>query len=347
MRTSARFSIVLGLLSLGVACRQIAGIEDREFHDGGPPVCGLPTLGATPACAPCMQACCDESANCANSDGCPKLSACVQACALGDSPCRAKCIAAMTPDSASRQALELVEACRDATCAAACTGGPWACLGQVEWSSPRVVTPQLAIKAKLVSPDNGPPIAMATGRACSMADPSCASPLATAMGDGLGVVTLNIDTRAHLPPLSVFVEYRAPNFLDALVSLDTPPVSSPLDLGSLTMDSAASVALVAAKDLHTTYDPTRAMVAVLPYDCTGRAALLIAQVQFPDADAQTKTLQPYPVTGEALAMNLPVNAPALLARVVARVWGKTQIVAAASVVVRPSAKTWVYLNPTP
>jgi len=176
----------------------------------------------------------------------------------------------------------------------------------------------------------------------------CTNPFATAMSDpSSGVVTLRVDVRMHPPPLSVFVEYRADGFLDTLVSLNTPPVSGTVDLGSLAMESAASVALAATTNLHATYDPTRAIVAVLPYDCTGRPASLIAQVDFPDADAQTKTLQPYPVTGEAVAMNLPVNAPALLARVAARVWGKTRIVGTASVVVRPNAKTLVTLNPTP
>jgi hypothetical protein len=189
---------------------------------------------------------------------------------------------------------------------------------------------------------------MVMDRVCSVADPSCANPFTTGKNDDNGLVTLNVDTRLHPPPLEVFVDYRrGDGFLDTLVSLDTPPVAANLDLGPLTMDSATSVALTATKDLHTTYDPTRAIVAVFPYDCGGRLASLIAKVDFPDADPQTATLQPYPVTGEALAMNLPVNAPALLARVVARVWGKTQIVASASVVVRPGAKTWVSLNPTP
>jgi hypothetical protein len=272
----------------------------------------------------------------------------MQSCASGDSPCRAECISISEtmPDSASRQGLAAVEAHRNDECATACTGGPWACLGRVEWNFPSFVLMQLPITATLFDP-SGKAIGGAAGQICSVADPACASPLATETSDPSGKLILNVDARLHPPPLSVFVEIRATGFLDTLISLNTPPVSDTLDLGRVTMDSAASAASAATGDLHTTYDPARAIVAVFPYDCTGRPASLIAQVAFPDADAQTATLQPYPVTGEALAMNLPVNAPALLARVVARVWGKTQIVAAASVVVRPGAKTWVYLNPTP
>ena len=350
MTASARISIVLTLLAWGVSCRQVVGIDDRSFHAGGPLVCGLPTLGATPACAPCMmQACCDESHYCADVSGCPNLSVCMQACPSGDSPCREKC-AALTPDRAANAALESVQACRVTECAMECTGGPWACVGQVEWNFPSFVLAQLPITATLVQASDGGVIGVPNvmGRVCSIADPMCTNPFATAMSDpSSGVVTLKVDVRMHPPPLSVFVEYRADGFLDTLVSLNTPPVSGTVDLGSLAMESAASVALAATTNLHATYDPTRAIVAVLPYDCTGRPASLIAQVDFPDADAQTKTLQPYPVTGEAVAMNLPVNAPALLARVAARVWGKTRIVGTASVVVRPNAKTLVYLNPTP
>ncbi len=347
MRASVRFGILFGLLA-GVSCRQIVGIDDRGFNPGGPLVCGLPTLGATPECAPCMQACCNASNNCANIDNCPKLSRCVQGCAAGDAPCRQHCTV-LTPSAPAREALEFVEACRDTQCAAECTGGPWACVGRVEWTFPSFVAPQLAITATLVHESDGgvAGVASATGRVCSIADPLCAQPFATAMSDSGGAVTLKVDVHAHPLPLSVFVEFRADGFLDTLVSLTTPPVSGALDLGSLTMDSAASVSLAATKDLHTTYDPTRAVVAVMPYDCAGRPASLIAQVDFVDADAQTKTLQPYPVTGEAVAMKLPVNSPAFLARVAARVWGKPQIVATASVVVRPNAKTWVSLNPTP
>ncbi len=348
MRAPAGFGIVLGLLAAGVSCRQIVGIDDRGFNPGGPLVCGLPTLGATPECAPCMQqACCDASNNCANIDNCPKLSRCVQGCAPGDSPCREHCIV-LTTSTDARDNLEFVEVCRDSKCAAECTGGPWACVGRVEWNFPSFVAPTLSITATPVQESDGGVVAVPSvrGRVCSIADPMCARPFATVMSDG-GGLTLKVDVRLYPPPLSVFVEYHADGFLDTLVSLTTPPVSGAVDLGSLTMDSAASVALAATKDLHTTYDPTRAVVAVIPHDCTGRPASLIAQVAFPDADAQTKTLQPYPVTGEAVAMNLPVNAPAFLARVAARVWGKPQIVATASVVVRPNAKTWVSLNPTP
>src|SRR3982750_3116198 len=193
MRASARFSLVLGLLAAAVSCRRIVGIDDRAFHDGGPPVCGLPTLGATPACAPCMtQACCAPSSNCANADGCPKLSGCVQACASGDAACRAKCTEGMTPDSTARQALELVEACRDAACATDCTAGPWACLGQVEWSSPPFVYLQLKITATLLDPSLHRPIKGAEGRACSIADPMCASPLATGTSTETGILILNV-----------------------------------------------------------------------------------------------------------------------------------------------------------
>ena len=352
MRASARFGIILGLLAAGVSCRQIVGIDDRSFNPGGPLVCGLPTLGATPECATCMQrACCSASNNCANVDNCPKLSRCVLACASGDSPCREHC-AVLTPALPAREGLEFVEACRDTECAAECTGGPWACVGRVEWNFSPFVGSELSITAKPVQESDGGVemvVPSVTGRVCSIADPTCSSPFvtATATPDSDGVVTLKVDVRMHPPPLSVFVEYRADGFLDTLVSLTTPPVSGALDLGTLTMDSAASVALAATKDLHTTYDPARAVVVVFPYDCTGRPAPLIAQVDFVDVDAQTKTLQPYPVTGEAVAMNLPVNAPALLTRVAARIWGKPQIVATAAVVVRPNAKTWVSLNPTP
>lgn len=349
MREPSRFGMVLGLLVTGLSCRQIVGIDDRAFNPSGPLVCELPTLGVTPDCAPCMQKCCNASMNCADVEGCPKLSGCVRACASGDSACREKC-AAVTPSPPARQALELLETCRSTECDGECTGGPWACVGHVKWTFSSFVPSQLPITATLVQAGDGGLMGVpgVTARACSIADPMCTSPLATAVTtDPSAVVTLKIDVRTHQLPLSVFVEYRANGFLDTLVSLDTPPISGALDLGTLVMDSAASIAASATRNFRTTHDPARAIVAVLPYDCAGLLASLIAQVDFPDADEQTKTLQPYPVTGEAVAMNLPVNAPAFLARVASRVWGKQQIVGTASVVVRPNAKTWVYLNPTP
>ena len=312
-------------------------------------VCGLPSLGATESCGPCMaKSCCGEAHECAAIEGCAPLEACVRACVSGDAVCRATCYAAKGPLAQAQQG---VESCRATHCAKECLPPQWVCLGRVKWQFPSLTPPTITIKTAATCASCGAgggaaPLPGATVRACSIADPKCDLPLAASIADDRGAVTLKVDTSLYPPPLAIFLEYRKDGFLDTLFQLNTPPVSGDLEVGAVTLMDTKQNAAGFAHMLGATYDPARAFLGTRPLDCNGQLATKKIAVTWPDRDDRTASTPYFPYVDSAAAINLPVNT-ASLARIVARVAETNQLIATTSVVVRPGAATYVPLAPTP
>jgi serine/threonine protein kinase len=340
---------IAAVLVAGIVAARKAIVARRSE----PLVCGLPNRGVTSACGSCMaQACCQDAEACSETEGCAKIEACVRACASGNAVCRAGCYAGKG-DVAPRQ--QGVETCRATACANECLPAPWSCLGQVKWDSHGPIPQKIWIKSIAICTScgagglpvaggpGGSPIAGVGVRACSLADPSCVLPLSTGATDDGGAVALSIDTSLYKPPLSIFLEYRKKGYADTLVQLSAPPVSADIDLGRVVIvdpkidpPSASATAL----------EPTRAVIALLARDCNGQPATQKSALTWLDADAATVTSGYFAPMGMAAAVNMPVNV-AGITRVVARVAETNQLIATASVVVRPGAKTEVRLAPTP
>jgi serine/threonine-protein kinase len=313
------------------------------------PVCGLPNPGAPAVCGACMmQACCKQAQECAGSDGCAPLEACVRACGSGDSMCRASCYAG---NGTISRLQEGVESCRADHCAKECLPPQWQCLGRVKWQLPAVKARTIVIKTTVISGSRGggvghTPLAGATVRICSIADPKCDLPLAAGTADGNGAVSLNVDTSLYPPPLAVFLEAKKDGYVDTLLQLNMPPVSGDLDVGHTTLlDPKVNVGGYASM-LGTTYDPARGHVQVDPIDCNGQHATKQIAVTWLDRDDRTATTPFFVYSGAAGAINLPINA-AGVTRIAVRVAETNQLIATTSVVVRPNALTWVSLAPTP
>jgi hypothetical protein len=322
-------------------------------------VCGLPNRGTTPACGACMaKACCKEADECAAAQGCAPLETCVRACTSGDAVCRARCYSAKGRVAQLQQG---VESCRTSRCAKECLPGPWECLGRVEWHFQRpppvnenavaFARQTIVIETRALCPScgagGGPaPLGGTAVRVCSIADPSCAHPLAVSTTDDSGAAALKIDASLYPPPLAVFLELKKSGFVDKLFQLNSPPVTEDLDVGPVFLPDPKVNIGGTATMLGTTYDPARASVGVLLADCNGQPATKEVAVTWLDRDNRTATLPFFVYGRSAIALNLPINT-AGLTRIVARVADTGQFVATTSVVVRPGAETKVLLAPTP
>jgi hypothetical protein len=336
----------------------VAVAATRHARTGGSDaaVCGLPSRGVTAACGPCIaQACCGEAQACSDTEGCPQVEACVRACASGDGVCRARCNAGKSRVARLQQA---VETCRATSCADQCLPAPWACLGHVKWDLPATAPQTIEVKTvavctscgnggSIVGGGGGSPIAGATVRVCSLADPTCAIPLTAGKTDDKGALTLSIDASSYRPPLSVFFEYHKEGgrYQDTLEHFNTP-LTVDTDLGHTVVYDEKANQEPRAAEFGAVYDPTRAMVDVLPIDCNGRPATKEVELTWLDRDAKTVVRPYFGYSRGAIAVNLPVNA-AGVTRIVARVAATHQLIATATVAVRPRAETCVFLAPSP
>lgn len=329
-----------------------AGITARLARTGKreqPGVCGLPSVGATEACEPCMAAaCCNEAEECSKIEGCAPLEACVRACGSGDATCRSRCYAAAGPVADFQQGLE---SCRAAHCAKQCLPGPWECLGRVTWRYPSLRPKTIAIKTKAVCVACGAgggqaPLPGATVRLCSLADPKCRLPLAESITDADGGAILRVDTSLHPTPLAAFIEHKKSGYLDTLAHVNVPPIGGDLDIGLTKLLDPKVNAAPGAAMLGTKFDPMRATVDVLALDCNGQPAPKDVVVTWLDRDDQTATTPYFVYSKSAHAINVPVN-DAGLVRIVTRVAETNQLVTTANVVVRPGALSLVSVAPAP
>jgi hypothetical protein len=319
-------------------------------------VCGLPNQGTAGTCGACMaQTCCKEAQQCSETEGCAQVERCLRACPSGAAACRARCYAG---SGAAGQLQQAVETCRATACASQCLPPPWACLGHVGWDVSGPIPPQITLKTMVVcghcgagevpiaGRPGGSPVAGASVRICSLVDPSCALPLTAATTDDNGRATLNLETSLYRPPLSVFIEYRKPGFEDTLVQLNMPPVTADADVGRVELLDEKSEQEPTAAGFGATYDPTRATVDVYASDCNGQPASKKVALTWLDRDDATVTRGYSGYTGAPFVMNLPVGA-AKLTRIVARVPETNQLIATASVVIRPRSNTEIRLSPAP
>lgn len=352
---TARRALLAGAFLVAATVVAIGAWRVPRTNTIGGQICGMPNLETSAACGPCLaQACCKQAQDCAEVEGCAKLETCVRACASGDAVCRATCYAGEAAIAPLQQA---VETCRAVTCGKECLVSPWACLGHVKWASARK-PPRITIKAMAICTHcgaggqpfaegpGGSPVAGATVRVCSLADPKCGLPLAAGTTDDHGGVTLELDTSLYNPPLSIFLELRKDGFEDTLLNLSTPPLSVDLDVGRVVLLDLKTNQEPTASQFGTTYDSTRATADVHVSDCDGRPAAKETALTWLDRDEKTVTRPYFAYTGGAIAINLPVSA-AGLTRIVARVAATDRLVAVASVVVRPKANTEVRLAPAP
>jgi hypothetical protein len=218
--------------------------------------------------------------------------------------------------------------------------------------SPGLIPRKIVIKTRVICMGCGTgggsaPVADATVRLCSLADPNCDLPLAHGATDDGGAVTLDVDTSLYPPPLSVFLEYRKEGYLDTLLlALSTPPLSTDVDVPNIPLLDQKSNIEPTASRFGTTYDPLRAYVDVRPLDCNGQMATKRATVTWLDRDDKTASVAYFHYSGGATALNLPLN-PAKVTRVVARVAGTGQLIGMAYVPVRARAVSLLTLAPTP
>ncbi len=347
-RRMARASVALLVLA-GVAVIGVGSWQVYRARQLAAPVCGLPSRGSTESCGSCMaQACCAEAELCATTEGCPAVEACERGCASGDAACRASCLSGK---GSVAQIQHGVESCRAEHCADECLPGPWECLKKVAWHFPSVPPKTIVIKTTTSCAScglgGGPaPLAGVSVRVCSLADPDCELPLSSGTSDASGAVSSNIDTAIYPPPLSVFLEYRKEGYREVLVHLNTPPISSDLDVGRMDLlDPQVNIAS-AASMFGTPVDPTRAWASVVPTDCNGLPATKKLTLTWLDRDNQTVTIPYFAYTGDTSAMNLPINGAALT-RIVARLSETNQLVATTHLVVRPGVDSITQLVPTP
>ena len=109
-------SRVLFASLLLAGCRQLVGIESRQFDAGVSPTpfpaCGLETWSA--ACASCISAnCCTQAQQCVDDVACSATEGCVHECAPGDSACRLACSKMWAPVS---DAQKMLSDCRQQAC---------------------------------------------------------------------------------------------------------------------------------------------------------------------------------------------------------------------------------------
>jgi hypothetical protein len=191
----------------------------------------------------------------------------------------------------------------------------------------------------------GSPVAGATVRVCSLADPKCLRPLARRETDDSGAATLGIDTSSYPPPLAVFFEYRKAGYEDVLVQLGQP-VSGDVDLGRIILVDMKAEQEPTVANLGTTYDPKRATVDAYISDCNGRPAAKEVSLTWLDRDGATVTRDHFPYTGAAIAVNVPVN-DAGITRVVGRDPKTARLIFTVHAVVRAGANTELRLAPAP
>ncbi len=341
------------LVTAAIAAAFVAGgITERlatTRRGEKPAACGLPIVGATEGCGPCLaEACCTEAEACSRTAGCVPLEDCLRACGAGDATCRSRCGAAGGPAAALQQDLA---SCRATRCAAQCLPPPWACLGRVSWSYPRPNPKAIAIRTKAVCASCGAgggkaPLPGATVRLCSLADPKCRLPLAETITDDGGAATLSVDASVYPPPLAVYIEHKKGGYMDTLAQVGVPPIMGDVDLGPVTMLDLKANAVGTAAMLGAKLDPLRAIVSVRAIDCNGHPAPKEVAVTWLDRDDQTAATPYFAYNKTAQAINMPVN-EAGIDRIVARVAATNQLVATANVVVRPGAFSVVNVTPSP
>lgn len=271
---AARWTTAIVLAcSLLVGCRQIVGIEPRQVFDvdasGAVPLsCGLPNRQAE--CASCMaENCCTEARGCvADEMACLPAEQCLQTCAAGDAPCLLGCGNKWNLGETAR-----LEICRYQACANACR--PWECLGRAQWPLPDPFPDRITIRATASCMGCGAigGVGVNEGvrvRVCSLADPHCDAELQRAVSGQDGRVSMVINTQKR--PLSVYLEFHKEGFLDDLVLLNTPPLSSDFDVGAVIMDTRESVDQI-ADQIGTRYDPALALVKLTVFDCNLRPSV--------------------------------------------------------------------------
>ncbi len=351
-------TLAASLLLLLMGCRQLVGIEPRQVFDGSTsaaafPACGLETRSA--ACASCLTMnCCAQAHQCVADRPCASTEACVQTCAAGDSACQLGCSKKWDPVSATQAQLR---DCRDG-CAEAC--GPWDCLGNVRWQVPDTIPNPIAVRATTMcggcSPTQG--TAFLGGvrvRVCSVADPQCLSALASADSDERGNVALTLNSQNS--PAAVYLELHKDGYLDDLLMLNTPPLSSHFDVGVVHMETPADVDQI-ARNLNTTpatiYNPSLAVVKVRVGNCNLQRS---AGIDLTWAGQGGATIVPLDNSQwDAIAMNMPIPTNETI-RVVARKSTSTStspntstepLVASVNLIVRPAAVTLApFVTPTP
>jgi hypothetical protein len=153
---------------------------------------------------------------------------------------------------------------------------------------------------------------------------------------------MSIDTSLYRPPLSIFLEFKKAGYADTLVQLSAPPVSADIDVGRVIVFDPKIDRPPPSQNV----DWTRAAIGLYATDCNGQSATRTSSLTWLDADDTTITIPHFFLSGGAMVLNLPINA-ARVTRVVARVAQTNQLIATASVVVRPGAHTWVRLPPAP
>jgi hypothetical protein len=346
--------LACGSLALAAGAFVIArgGVIRTSDEDA---VCGLNIKALPPACAACLaRACCQPAEACGETAACGAVEGCLRGCPSGDAPCRTRCRAGAP--SAARLPQEAIDTCRATSCAEACLPPRWACLGRVIWSSPRRSPARINIRTiatcihcgvagnPIADGPGGSPVAGASVRVCSLADPGCGRPIASGRTDDGGAVTLGIDTFLYAPPLAVYLEYHQAGYEDTLVNIGQP-LTGDLDVGRVTLLNRKADVEPTAANFGATCDPTRASVDAYVADCNGRPAAKDIVLTWLDRDAATVTRGYFAYSGAAIAMNLPVNASGIT-RVVARD-SNNRLVATVHAVVRPGANTELRLAPAP
>jgi len=187
-------------------------------------------------------------------------------------------------------------------------------------------------------------------RVCSIADPRCINELTSGDTDQSGNVKLTVSTQGD--PASVYLELHKDGWLDALLMLDTPPLSYNFDVGAVAMDKLADVVGAASRAAPpATYDPTLAVVKLRVSNCNLQSS---PGIDLTWTDRGAAAIVPVDMN-EWLAMNLPVPSNGTT-RVVARRIDPTAsqdagtgpFIASINLVVRPGAITLApFVSPTP
>ncbi len=273
---------LVAVVALGqlVACRQVAGVEDRS----PPPDAGTTTrrgLDVFPdACRTCVEAMCSEQvAACSADVDC----AAALACATDSSPATARVCSALALGSVP--ATRFSE-CADTACFPGCAPElQWSCAGTYSWPAPEHESATIA--TTFVGFVNRAPLTGLRVRACDRRDIACAEPVAEQTTDEDGAVALVVPMAKKAmfgigaDGFDGFVEVTGGNIMPSLRFQGWPIVA----------DTAGSAALPATSDVMAlasaagvSLDPERGIVVVEPFDCFwGRAPGVRIEVSSADA----------------------------------------------------------------
>jgi hypothetical protein len=238
-----------------------------------------------------------------------------------------------------------------ASCSSDCSwGADWSCVGNVHWPNP--TEKPITFPSEVVDFVGQTPIDDATVTLCNQLDPTCMSPLTTALPTG-DAGTITFIRGSVSSPLFMYFEIAAPTIVptigfdaypisqqrltDEIIVLTPDELADLAGLGQVTLTDGLGSAAIEVVDCRLAQAPGVALV----FSASSPTSKLVYAAN----DSLDPTKRATDVTGTAVLFNAPVTPTTPSITVTANVGGRP--VATTSFFVRPGGDTEVYLPPTP